>query len=60
MEGTASSIEIRRWVTELKMFTKDFPVFAILEDENGNVVERFTIGGCRTDGESMSLRLKKK
>lgn len=58
--GTASNIEIRRWVTESKMFTNNYPVFAVLEDENGNVVERFTICGCRTDGEAMTLRLKKK
>lgn len=58
--GTASNIEIKRWVTESKMFSDDYPVFAILEDEDGRVVERFTIKGCRTDGETMCLKLKKK
>ena len=28
--GTASNIEIKRWVTESKMFSDDYPVFAIL------------------------------
>lgn len=41
------------------MFTEKYPVFAVLEDENGNVVEHFTICGCHTNGEEMTLRLKK-
>lgn len=60
MEGTASNIEIKRWVTEAKMFTKDYPVFAILEDENGNIIEHFTICGAMLDGEKMYLRIKNK
>lgn len=59
MTGTASNIEIRRWVTEAKMFTNNYPVFAVLEDENGNVVAHYTICGCSTNGEEMTLRLKK-
>ena len=59
-KGTASNIELKRWVTESKMFTNSYPVFAILEDDNGNTIEHFTICGCRTDGEAMSLRLRKK
>lgn len=58
--GTASRIEIRRWVTESKMFSDNYPVFAVLEDEDGNVVEKFSICGCIIDGESMSLRIRKK
>ena len=60
MNGTASSIEIKRWINESKMFSNNYPIYAILEDENGNTAERFTICGCRTDGESMCLRIKKK
>lgn len=57
--GTASNIEIKRWVTESEMLNKDYPVFAACEDEDGKVIEKFTIIGCRTDGEIMSLRLRK-
>lgn len=56
MNETASSIEIKRWVTESKMITKDYPVFAVLEDEN----KCFTICGVTYDGEKMYLRLKSK
>lgn len=58
--GTASNIEIKRWVTESKMFTEDYPVYAILEDEDGNIIKHFKIIGCRTDGENLTLRLKNK
>ena len=33
-KGTASNIELKRWVTESKMFANDYPVFACVEDEN--------------------------
>lgn len=56
--GTASNIEIKRWITESKMFTEDYPVYAILEDEKENVVNHFKIIGCRSDGEKLTLRLK--
>ena len=59
-KGTASNIELKRWVTESKMFTNNYPVFAILEDENRNIVKRFKIIGCTTDGEQMWLRLKER
>lgn len=51
MNGTASNIEIKRWVTESKMFTEDYPVFACIEDENKNIIKRFKIIGCIKDGE---------
>lgn len=58
-KGTASNIEVRRWCTESKMFTNDYPVFASLEDDNGNILEHFSIYGCTTNGEKMNLRIRR-
>lgn len=59
-KGTASNIELKRWVTESKMFANDYPVFACVEDENRKIIKRFKIIGCTTDGEQMWLRLKER
>lgn len=57
--GTVSNIEMKRWVTESKMFTDNYPIYAHVEDKDGNIVESFNIIGCTHDGERMVLRLRK-
>ena len=53
--GTASNIEIKRWVTEAKMHSNKYPVYAVFDD--GNTIKHFAIIGCFNDGEKLELRL---
>lgn len=53
--GTASNIEIKRWVTEAKMHSNKYPVYAVFED--GNTFKHFAITGCSNDGEKLTLKL---
>ena len=53
--GTASNIEIKRWVTEAKMHSNKYPVYAVVDD--GNTIKHFAIIGCSNDGEKLTLKL---
>ena len=53
--GTASNIEIKRWVTEAKMHSNKYPVYAVFDD--GNTIKHFAITGCINDGEKLTLKL---